>query len=172
MVEGWATLRVVVETRRSASGTHDSELDGVRTVEDRRAAEAVHHQCTRGGQADELLETLAYLGQLDWCGQRTDAGTTQDHAAAEKTMPGRVAIEPQELFAEVEGPGLGQAEANVVAQRADVGHVVVEALEFEQRGPQDAGILADRELPGVLDGLAIGKAMADSGVPRDPLGQG
>ena len=58
-------------------------------------------------------------------------------------MPGGFAVEPQEVFAEVEGPGLGQAEAHVVAQRADVGHVVVEAFQLEQRGAQHAGVLWD-----------------------------
>ena len=36
----------------------------------------------------------------------------------------------------VEGPGLGEAEADVVAQRADVGDVVVEPLQLEQHGAQ------------------------------------
>ena len=118
-------------------GAHDAELDGVGTVEHRRAGEAVHDERARGRQIDQLLEALAHLGQLDRRGQRADAGPTEDHAAAQETMPGGVAVEPQEPFAQVEGPGLGQAEADVVAQRADVGHVVVEALQLEQRGAQD-----------------------------------
>ncbi len=142
------------------------------TVEDRGAVEAVNHECARGRQADQQLEALAYLGQLARCGQRADARAAEDHAAAQEAMPGGVAVEPQEVLAQVEGPGLGEAEADVVAQCADVGHVVVEALQFEQRGAQDAGVLCDSELPGVLEGQAVSQGMADGGVPRDALGQG
>jgi len=53
----------------------------------------------------------------------------------------------------------------------DIGHVVVEALKFDQHGPQLAG--PDRHLraTGLLDRKAECQAVADGAVARDPLSQ-
>jgi len=45
-----------------------------------------------------------------------------------------VVVDAQELFADALGVSVEDAVADVVAQCADVGDVVVEAFEFEQRG--------------------------------------
>jgi hypothetical protein len=49
-------------------------------------------------------------------------------------MSRHLGIESQEAFSECQGVGVGQAEACVVAERTDVGHMVVEAFKLEQDG--------------------------------------
>ena len=63
--------------------------------------------------------------------------------AAEQAVAGDLGVEAQQLFAERQGAGLGEAEADVVAQRADVGDVVVDALQFEQQRAEPGRVLGD-----------------------------
>ena len=87
-------------------------------------------------------------------------------------MAGHVVVDPQQLLADPLRVGVEDAVADVVAQRAEVGDVVVQALELEQDRPQPVrrrrGRSSDRR---VLDGQAVRQRVPDGGVAADPLGQ-
>jgi hypothetical protein len=61
--------------------------------------------------------------------------------------------------------------ADVVAQGADVGGVVVEPFEFEQQGALALGFGWHLPAGGVLDCEAVGEGVADGGVAADAFGQ-
>jgi len=88
---------------------------------------------------------------------------------AQQTMPGHRVIERQESFAQRQGARVREAEADVVAQRAHVGHVVVQAFEFEQHRAQFVGARADFDTEGLFDGLDEREAVADGAVAGDLL---
>ena len=67
--KGMGDAGVEGEARRPAGDADDAESRGVGIVEDRRAGEALHDECARGGQVDQLLEPLGDLGQLGPGGQ-------------------------------------------------------------------------------------------------------
>ncbi len=54
-------------------------------------------------------------------------------------MIGDVRVEAQELFADAAALGVEDGVADVVAERAEVGDVGVEAFEFEEDGPHPLG---------------------------------
>ena len=58
--------------------------------------------------------------------------------------PVTAALSRSELFADAQGVGVDDAVADVVAERADVGDVVVEAFELEQHRPQSPVALSGR----------------------------
>ena len=67
--------------------------------------------------------------------------------------------------------GVDDAEADVVAERADVGDVVVQPLELEQYGAPHARLVWDDAPAGVFDRQAVGQGVADCGITGDPFGQ-
>ena len=75
-------------------------------------------------------------------GQAADPGAAGDDAAAQQPVTGDLGVQLQELLAQGEGPRLGEAEPDVVAQRADIGHVVVETFELEQHAARALAPLA------------------------------
>ena len=86
-------------------------------------------------------------------------------------MAGDLGVEAQQPFADAQRVGVGDAEADVVAQRADVGDVVVEPLELEQKGRGASALRAADAAAGVFDGEAVGEVVADGGVAGDPFGE-
>ncbi len=73
------------------------------------------------------------------------------------------------MFADAHGVCVQDAVADVVAERADVGDVVVEPFEFEQDRALALGVGRHRPAGGVLDGEAVGQSVADRGVAADPF---
>jgi hypothetical protein len=67
--------------------------------------------------------------------------------------------------------GVGQGEADVVGQRADVAGMVVEAFELEHQGPQPLGRLGHGDAQGVLHGEAVREGVTSRGVTADPFGE-
>ena len=86
-------------------------------------------------------------------------------------MPSHVGVEAQQQLPERQSPGLGEAEADVVAERADVGDVVVDALELKKERPELGRFLVKLDPTGLLDGQAVGEVVADRAVSRDALGE-
>src|ERR1039458_9413006 len=68
--------------------------------------------------------------------------------------------------------GVGQAEADVIAQCTHVSHMVVHALELEKNSAQFTDPGGYLHSAGLFDGKAVGEAVADRAVPGDPFGQG
>ena len=66
---------------------------------------------------------------------------------------------------------LSDAVADVVAEGAEVGDVVVEAFEFEQHGPQRGALRRALDAEGVFDRQAVGEGVADGGVAADAFGE-
>ncbi|WP_235096239.1 hypothetical protein [Streptomyces sp. A1-5] len=87
-------------------------------------------------------------------------------------MAGDLVVEAQELFADALGLGVEDGVADVVAQCAEVGGVVVEAFEFQEEGAGALGGLGDVGTGGFFDGEAVGEGVADGGVATDAFGKG
>ncbi len=66
---------------------------------------------------------------------------------------------------------MGDAEAHVVAERAEVGHVVGDPLQLDHERPQEPGVLGDLDRQGILDREAVGESVGGGGVARDALGE-
>ena len=109
----------------------------------------------------------ADLGELGGGGEPPDGRVAGPDGAAEQAVAGDLGVEAQQLLAEGQGACLGEAEADVVAQRADVGDVVVEALEFEQHCPEPGRLGGHRDLAGVLDREAVGEVVRYRAVAGD-----
>ncbi len=86
-------------------------------------------------------------------------------------MAGDLGVEAQQLFAKRQCPCLGEPEADVVAQRADVGHVVVEALEFQQQRSEPGRLRGHRDLARILDREAVGEIVRYRTIAGDALGE-
>ena len=94
-----------------------------------------------------------------------------DHAA-QQPASGQLLVQAQQHLAQAAGVGVGDDEADVGGDGADIGDVVVDPLQFQQDGAQDGGRAAGpRHRPRVLDGLAEGGAVGESGIPGYALGQ-
>jgi len=91
--------------------------------------------------------------------------------AAQQPVPGDRVVEAQQPFADAVGVGVEDAVADVVAQRPDVGDVVVAAFQFQQHRPDAVRAVRDAQAAGVLDGTAEGQGVPDGGVPADAFGQ-
>ena len=104
-------------------------------------------------------------------GSSRSARAAGNTAAAEQPVTGDPVVEAQQLLADPQGVRVEDAVADVVAQRADVGHVVVEPFELEQCRPAGAAPGRGTGQSRVLDGEAVGEGVADGGVAGDPLGQ-
>jgi len=87
-------------------------------------------------------------------------------------MARHLRIEAQELLAKDEGERLSDSEPGVVAERADIGNVVVDAFEFEEQRSQPGRIFGDLYQTRLLDREAIREVVADCGVARYALCEG
>ena len=67
--------------------------------------------------------------------------------------------------------GVGESEADVVGECAEVGGVVVEAFEFDEQRAQSVDRLGDGDGEGVFDGEAVREGVGGGGVAADPFGQ-
>ena len=121
-------------------------------------------------RVDQVVEALTDLFDLVGSRQAPNVRSSGGDAAAQQPVAGDLGVESEELFAQGEGMRVGQAEADVVAQRPDVGHVVVEALKLEQYGPQFSGSWRDINPTGLFERQAIGQAVPDGAVARYALG--
>ncbi len=138
-------------------------------IEGRRPREPLHDEGARGDQLDQLLEALTDLGQLGLGGEAEHTGASRHDATPQEAVTGDGLVQAQKVLAKGERPGLGDPEPDVVAQRTDVGNMVVETFEFQQRTPQE---LARPPAPG-----SAGRpprpgsrpARARRRCPRDPL---
>src|SRR6185312_12268913 len=109
---------------------------GVVTVQHRGAGEPVIDpgvaQCQLGDFGEVSSDRLQLLGG----GQPVQRYAAGVDSAAQQPMPGHRRVDAQQLFADALGVGVGDAEADVVGQRAQIGGVVVEPFEFDEQGPQ------------------------------------
>ena len=141
-------------------------------------------RCQGGGAGEPVVDHAVAQGEFGDLGEvggdrRSSSGSgsvmqrdaARADGAAQQPVPGDAVVDAQQLFADALGVGVGQGEADVVAQGADVGDVVVEAFEFEQQGPQPVRVVGQVDAEGVLDGQAVGQGVADGGVAADPFGQ-
>ena len=91
--------------------------------------------------------------------------------AAQQPVPGHRRVEPQQLFADPLGVRVGEGEADVVGQGAEIGGVVVEPFEFDEQGPQPVRFVGQFDAERVLDRQAVGERMRGGGVAADPFGE-
>ena len=75
------------------------------------------------------------------------------------------------MFANALRVGVGEGEADVVGERADVGGVVVEAFQFDEQRAQPVHLVRHVDAEGVLDGQAVRQCVRDGRVTADPLGE-
>ena len=66
---------------------------------------------------------------------------------------------------------LASAKPTSLAQRAEIGDVVVQPFQLHQQGPQPVHLIGQRDAECVLDGEAVGQRVAGGGVAADPFGQ-
>ena len=146
--EGVRGPPIELEAGRPAGRPHHPEFGGVSPVEHSRPHEALGHQGVGGRQIHQLIEPLADLGQLGSARQPPHRGAAHDDPTAEQAMAGERRVQLQEALPQLERPGVGQPEPDVVAQRPDVGGVVVEALHLDQYPASAAGRRASPRGPG------------------------
>jgi len=80
-------------------------------------------------------------------------------------------VQPQQLLADPETVRVAEGETRVVDDHADVGDVVVEALELEQDDAEPPGARRRLAAGERLERLAVGQGVADARVARDALGE-
>ena len=100
-----------------------------------------------------------------------DVRAAGDDATSQEPVAGDLRVEAQESLADAERVRVGDAEADVVAECADVGDVVVETFELEENRTQHLGGGRGGCCAGFFDGEAVGEGVADGGVAGDPLRQ-
>ena len=94
-----------------------------------------------------------------------------DDAAAQQPVAGQTLVQAQQPLADAEAVRVGNGEAGVGGDHAEVGHVVVEPLHLQQ----DHALIAGGRRHGAagqrLQRLAVGQRVADGRVAGDALGQ-
>jgi hypothetical protein len=148
-----------------------AEVAGGLGGQDRGRGEAVGDGGVAEGEVDDLGDVGGDGPQPGRVRHGGEGGAAEVDAAAEQAVSGGLGVEPEQLLADALGVGVQDAVADVVAQRADVGDVVVEPLQFEQDRALAGGLGGYRPPGGVLDGEAVGEGVPDGGVAADALGQ-
>jgi hypothetical protein len=109
-----------------------AQIDGLVLGEHGGAGESVCDDGVVQCQSDDFGDVGADVGQLVRVGEGLDGRAAGVDGAAEQPVSGDVVVDAQELFADALGVGVEDTVADVVAQGADVGDVVVEAFQFQQ----------------------------------------
>src|ERR1019366_8196583 len=122
--EGVRDAGVEGEPGGAGDDAEGADAGGVLGGEHGCALEAVHDDSIGGGEPGDLVEALPDLADFGGRGEPLDGGVPGPDGAAEQAVAGDLGVKAQELFTQGECPGLGEPEADVVAQRADVGDVV------------------------------------------------
>jgi hypothetical protein len=136
------------------------------------AGEAFADQRVTQGQADDVGDICGDRGDGRGVGDGVQRGAADVDTAAQESVAGGVGVEALQGFLDPLGVAVEDGVADVVAQGAEVGGVVVEAFEFQQDCPylSRCGWYVDAE--GVFDGVDVGEAVPDGGVAGDPLREG
>src|SRR5207247_1354064 len=107
-----------------------------------------------GARADERLD-----GRRQW-GERGALDRARHAArhdrAAEQPVTGDPLVQPEQFLADPETVGVAEGKARVVDDHADVGDVVVEALELEEDDAQPSGARRHVAAGECLERLAVG----------------
>ena len=117
-----------------------------------------------------------YLGASHIQHMRAQADLFAAHAAwqdpaAQQPVAGHALVQPKKPFADAKAMRVGDRIAGVIRNHAEVGHVVVEPLEFEEHDAKIPGpVWHDRAGAG-LERLTIRQRVADRRVARHALGQ-
>ncbi|MBM7789640.1 hypothetical protein JOD67_006320 [Tenggerimyces flavus] len=86
-------------------------------------------------------------------------------------MTGELRVDPEKLFANALGVGMENAEADVVAERTEIGDVVVEAFQLQQQRPVPGGVNRSVDAERLLDRERVREAVPDRGVTADAFGE-
>ena len=100
--------------------------NGIVAGEHRSPMEAVHHDGVGGREVYQLLEALGDPRELRQGWETLQRDAAGQDRLAQQAVPGHLGVQPEQLLAERQGSRLGEPETDVVAQRADIGDVVVD----------------------------------------------
>ena len=128
--------------------------------EHRGTGEAVADDGVAECERDDLGDVGGDAREHTGIGQRAQLGDAGPDRATQQPVPGDLVVDAQQLLAHPLGVGVEDRVGDVVAQRADVAHVVVEPFELEQYGPPSPDVLGHDLAAGVLDRLAEGQRVA------------
>src|SRR5665213_467503 len=84
-------------------------------------------------------------------------------------MAGHLAVETEQLLANRQGTRLDESEADVVAERADISHMVVHALQLEEQRAKRRRLVGHVDPACLLDRQAVGEVVADGAVAGHSL---
>jgi hypothetical protein len=99
------------------------------------------------------------------------ADASDRDGAAQQPRPEQPLVQAHQAFPQRLGPTRGNGERHVGRQRADVGDVVVDALELQQDHTQHTGTRGYLHSGQSLDRMRVGQSMAHSRVARNRLCQ-
>ena len=91
--------------------------------------------------------------------------------APQQPRPEQLVLQPDETLAQRLRPAGRDGERDVGRQRADIGDVVVDALELQQHHPQRAGAGGTVDAGETLDGVRVGQRVTDRRVAGDRFGE-
>ncbi len=138
------------------------------------AVQAVQQHGVAQADGHHLLEVgqhgVQFGGQVQ-ARRQVMADAARDDAAAQQAVAGELFVQAQQPLAQAKALRMGKGETGVVADGAEVGHVVVEALHLQQHQAQGTGARRNLTAGQRLQRLAVGQRVADGGVAGDALGQ-
>src|ERR1019366_9410357 len=102
-------------------------------------------------------------------GQGSQMDLPWRNRTSQKAVAGDRCVEPEQLVSQCQCPRVRESEADVVAQRTDVRHVVVESFQLEQETTKFARAGAHFDPTGFLHGHAVGQSVTDGAVAGDTL---
>jgi hypothetical protein len=91
--------------------------------------------------------------------------------AAEQPAAGQLFVQRNDRLAQTRGVRIGDHEADVGGDGADIGDVIVDALQLEQNRPQPPRALRYFNPAGLLHRLAERRTMRKARVAGDALGE-
>jgi len=167
---------VEVDAGGAACDANDAQFAGSFGAKDAGPFEAVAGGI---GGIDEGREGVEFaLDDAEGVAEAVDLGgapgaadaANADHAA-EPARTGEAFVHAEDEFADAAGVGVGDNEADVRGDGADIADVVGKALELEQNGAHHTGARRDAGTRGGLNGLAEGGAVRKSGIAGDAFGE-
>ena len=166
----------MIKTGGAAGEADDAELGGHFGLEHAGVLKTV---ARAGVGADEFDQFAKFLfkavhqradgEKLTGVEIKTDAARA-GHAAQE-AVAGEVLVEAQHAFLEAHGVHVGGDEGDVGANGADVGDVIVKALQFQAKGAKGARARRGVGVGGAFQGVAEGDGMGETGIAGNAFGQ-
>ena len=137
-----------------------------------RAFEPVHEHRVIEADFDNFIEVgkdRVELGRKIEVVRDRMANATGHDAAAQKPVSGKALVQPQQPLADTETVRVRHGEARIVADHAEVRHVVVQPLHFQEHNAEILRARWNFHSGESLQGLAVGQRVPDGRVAGDAL---